>query len=310
MSKILIMILVMALIYVITKIIYLKKDIRNINNSLQLIRNNNTNKKIVSISMNKDIIFLAQEINLILDQNLKDKIKYEKNNKKLKEMITNISHDLRTPLTSIKGYIQYMNGKNMNENEINKYLTIVNEKAIILQELLDSFFELSRIQEKSYPITITKVDISNLLTEVLFTFYNEFTMQNIKPKININERKLLSLVDEKAMKRIFINLLQNILKHQGKEVEINLYSNQAFIVIEFKNKIDNLKQDDIKSLKYRFSTVNKIKSNRSEGIGLSISKKLVEQMNGTIETSFSNNILCISIKLEYYQKNTFDCKNK
>lgn len=297
--EILNLILVIALIYAVVKIFYLKNDIRNINKNLQVIKNNDTNKRIVSISMDKEIIKLIKEINLILDKDAKNKLEYEKNNRKLKEMITNISHDLRTPLTSIKGYIEYINSKSMSEDDINKYLEVVNDKAIILQELLDSFFQLSRLEERTYPIEINKVNIYKLLTEVLLTFYEDFNLKNIHPIVNVEGNKVQALADEKAVKRVFINMFQNILKHKGKDVEINIYSNEKFIIIDFKNRTDNLTDNDIDNLYDRFFTADKMRSNRNTGLGLTIVKKLVDQMNGEIKTSINDHILCISVRLRY-----------
>lgn len=297
MKEILIIILLISLIYTVIKIFYLKNDIKNINSNLRLIKNNDTNKRITSVSMDKDIVDLIKDINYILDENIKNKIKYEMSSKKLKSMITNISHDLRTPLTSIKGYIEYVNSKPMNEYEIKKYLKIVNDKAILLQELLNSLFELSRIEEEKYLLEISKININNLLVEVLFTFYEDFNMKGIEPILNIKEENLIALGDKKAIKRIFVNLLQNILKHNGKDVEINLYSNEKFIIIDFKNKTDRLVKEDINNLYDRFFTSNKVRSNKSSGLGLTIAKKLVEQMNGETKATLNNGILCISVKL-------------
>ncbi|NEZ47154.1 HAMP domain-containing histidine kinase [Clostridium niameyense] len=297
MEELLILILTIALIYAIIKNFTLKNDIKNINNSLEIIKNDDSNKRIVSISMDKEVVKLIKKINFLLDDVTIKRLKYEKNNKNLKNMITNISHDLRTPLTSIKGYVEYINSKSMGQYEVNKYLKIVNEKAILLQELLNSLFELSRIEEGNYPLDIEKININNLLIEVLIAFYEDFNIKNIEPSINIKENNLFILGDRKAMKRVLVNLTQNILKHNGKDIKINLFSNGKFVIIEFKNKADNLTDEDIKSLYDRFFTNNIARDRNNSGLGLTIAKKLIENMDGEINATLNDNVLCISVKL-------------
>lgn len=297
MGNIFIGILLCAFVLAMIKIFSFKKDIKNINDNLNIIKNNNTNKRITSISMDKQIIGLINEINSILDEKDENRIYYEKNNKNIKEMITNISHDLRTPLTSIKGYIQYVNNRSMDTEEIKNYLNIVNEKAIVLQELLDSFFELSNIEEKKYLIEIEKVNVNSILTDIILSFYEDFNLKQIEPKVSILEENILALADKKALKRIFVNLIQNVLKHAENEVSINLYCNEKWVFVEFKNKALDLNKDDVELLHNRFFTADKSRSNKNNGLGLFIAKKLTEQMGGEFNINLKDKNLILRIEL-------------
>lgn len=297
MESIFIGILLCALIMSIIKIFSFKKDIKNINDNLNIIRNNNTNKRITSLSMDKKIIELINEINSILDDKDKERIYYEKNNKNIKEMITNISHDLKTPLTSIKGYIQYVNNRSMDKEEIKNYLDIVNEKALVLQELLDSFFELSNIEEKKYIKEIEKINVNTIFTEIILSFYEDFNLKKIEPKVFISEENILALADKKALKRILVNLIQNVLKHAKTEVLIELYCNDKNVFIKFKNKAPNLKEADIELLHNRFFTIDKSRSYGNNGLGLYIAKKLTEQIGGKFNIDLENNNLIVCIVL-------------
>ncbi|MGG5463281.1 sensor histidine kinase [Clostridium sp. B9] len=288
MKSIVIVFFLFVVIVLLMKLFLMKKDIKNINDSLELIKNKNTNKRITSLSMNKDIVSLINEINFVLDDRDKEKLYYEKNNKNIKAMITNISHDLRTPLTSIKGYIQYVNNRDMDKEDIQAYLNIVNEKAIVLQELLDSFFELANIEEKKYPIEIEEVNINKVLTDIVLSFYEDFNMKNIEPKVMIQEENIVALADKRASKRVLVNLIQNVLKHAEKEVIIELYCDEKNVFIEFQNKALNIRKEDVEFLHNRFFTVDKSRSSKNNGLGLAIAKELTEQMNGSFDISLKN----------------------
>lgn len=297
MSEFIIITLVIALIFAATKVFCMKKDINYMVKSLELIKKNKTNKRINSISMNRNIIKLVDEVNFLLDKKKKDKLIYEKNNKRLKEEITDISHDLRTPLTSIKGYIQYMDKNNIEDENIIKYLNIINEKSAILQELLESFFDFSRIENGEYPINMEKVNVYKVLTNVLISFYNDFILINEEPKIEIESESIFALCDEKALSRVFINLFQNILKHKGKNIEIKLYSDKNYSYVSFSNDVQGITREDVQRIFDRFYVADKTRSKNKSGLGLTIVKGLIDAMDGKITAELINDRLNIEVLL-------------
>lgn len=274
----------------------LHKEIRNINNQLNTINKIKTNSKVLISSSNKEIKNLTLEINKTLEEKLKTDAKHKKMDLEIRQAIANISHDLRTPLTSIIGYIQLMEDDSLSENERSQYINIIKKRGKSLQVLISSFYDLSRLEEKEYKFELQSVNLYDIMCDLIALSYNDFLSKKIEPNIDIDEQIPLIIADENAVRRIISNLIQNMIKYSNKFIFISLKNNKDHIVMTFTNDAPNLSEDDVSHLFQRFFTVDRTRSEKSTGLGLAITKELVEQMGHEIFAELSKDKLSIIIK--------------
>ncbi|WP_270474329.1 sensor histidine kinase [Clostridium cochlearium] len=292
---IIIFLIIIASIFV-TLYALLHKEIRNINNQLNTINKSKTNSKVLISSSNKEIKNLTLEINKTLEEKLKTDAKHKKMDLEIRQAIANISHDLRTPLTSIIGYIQLMEDNSLSENEKNQYINIIKKRAKSLQVLISSFYDLSRLEEKEYKFELQSVNLHDIMCDLIALSYNDFLSKKIEPNIDIDEQISLIIADENAVRRILSNLIQNMIKYSNKFIFISLKNNKNHILATFTNDAPNLSEDDVSHLFQRFFTADRTRSGKSTGLGLAITKELVEQMGHEIFAELSKDNLSIIIK--------------
>jgi len=268
----------------------MKQEIKNIGSCLTDIINTDTNNLITINTNDKKLKELANLLNDSLKNLRKLELEYKNGNQELKSSITNISHDLRTPLTAIRGYLDLMNHSSLAEKQI-KYLKIIDSKVNDLTELTDQLFDFSKSIDIQNEIKKENICINDILEESIVSFYSLFKEHNITPKIEICSDKVIRLLNENMVKRIFENIISNAIKYSKGDFKVKLYNNGT---IEFSNDADTLDQVNLEKLFYRYYTVQSVK--KSNGIGLSIAKQLVDLCNGTIEAKYKNNCLIIKIK--------------
>lgn len=273
-----------------------RRDIDNINNQLHEINNTNTSSKILNPTSNKRLGKLVLEINKSLEEKQRIEVEYKRMDMELRQAIANVSHDLRTPLTSIMGYIQLMDDDELSIEERNRYIEIVKNRTKSLQNLISSFYELSRLQSKEYKFDLKSLNLSNIICDLLASFYNDFLNKGIEPFIEIDENVSLVIADENAVRRIFSNLIQNALRYGNANVSVSIKQDENHVITTFSNDAENLKEEDVSHLFERFFTSDRTRSGENTGLGLAITKELVEQMGHEINLEFHNCNLSIIIK--------------
>ena len=286
-------ILIAIIIVLIAIIIGYKREFRRIRKEI----NNNLNDyiNIKTKSVDKDLEALVAEVNLIFDSKQKVMAEKKKTEEELRASIANMSHDLRTPLTSIMGYLQMIRVDNISDNDKNEYMDIIEKRTKSLQQLISSFYDLSRIEGNEYNFQYKKVNLNNILCENIAIFYNDFINNNIEPIIEIDEDIKEIISDEGAITRIFSNLIGNMIKHGENFVKITLKQEEDVIITEFINKATELTEENVDKLFERFYTVDKSRSDRNTGLGLYIAKVLVEKLGYNITATIGNENLVIKI---------------
>ena len=277
------------LLFFIIKVFIMKNEISNIGNSFANILKSDTNNLITNNTNDKSLKNLSNILNENLKELRKLEIEYKNGNQELKSSITNISHDLRTPLTSIKCYLDLMNNDELAEKQ-KKYLKIINTKVNDLTELTEQLFNYSKSLDIAQEVK--KVCINDVLEDSIASFYSLFKEQNISPNIDICKDRVIRLLNENNLKRIFENIISNAIKYSQQDFNVKMYNNGT---IEFSNKTDKLDKVSVEKIFNRYYTVRNAK--KSNGIGLSIAKQLVDLSGGKIEAIFSNNYLIIKVFL-------------
>ncbi|EOU1470210.1 HAMP domain-containing histidine kinase [Clostridium perfringens] len=244
---------------------------------------------------NKNIENLIAEINTLIDDKRKMENIYKEKDIELREAIANMSHDLRTPLTSIMGYVYLLNDDKLDKEERKEYLKIIEKRSLVLNDLITNFYGLSRIQADQYEIKFEPVNLELVLGEIIAAFYETLDYKFGEPEINIEEGLGPVLGDKQALNRIFTNLIENIIKHGEGEVKISLKKKNKYIVMEFSNKAEDLESKDVNRIFEKFFTKDRMRTGQNTGLGLAIVKLLVEKQGQKIEAKKVGNRLVINI---------------
>ena len=283
-------VLAVVCILLLAKIYYLRKSCDEIIDKLDLIMSDDTNAKITILSDDRHMKLLATELNRRLRQIRKDQLKYISGDRELKDAITNLSHDLRTPLTAIMGYLQIM--KDIPKSEkLEQYLAIIKGRAEAMKQLTEELFRYSVVlsEQQSQP---EQTVVNKVLEDSVMSYYAAMCEKGIVPKVDITEEKITRLLDPTALARVFANLMNNAIKYSGGDLEISL---REPCVIEFSNSAPEMTNTQVERLFDRFYTVEA--AHKSTGLGLSIARTLIEQMGGTIDASLDGEKLTITIFL-------------
>lgn len=289
--KIMVFFLLVIIFALLLKIFYMRKAIREIKRGFSEKLYTDTNTPIMLSSHDKLVSSLANDINVELKELQKQKHRYIQGDKELKNAITNISHDLRTPLTTICGYLSLLDKEEKSEH-IARQLSIIKNRTFALKQLVEELFRYTTIISDTENSVYTETVINNVLEDCISSYYTIFKEKGITPNINLCEQKIVRSVDKTALLRIFNNIIDNAIKYSEGDLTISLFENGKIV---FSNHTSDLNEIQIGKLFDRFYTVNTAR--KSTGLGLSIAKALIEKMDGNISADYSNNVLSIIIKL-------------
>ena len=287
-------VLIFIILLLIVYIIRIKRELKSISKQIEESKGEYIN--IHTNAINDSIEILAKNINYLYDNSQKILAKNKKIENELRQSISNISHDLRTPLTSIKGYVQLIKEDSITDKEKNDYINIVEKRVENLQNLITSFYDLSRIHGNEFKFNLKKINLKTILCDSIAMYYNNFIEKNIEPVIEIDEKIQDIISDESVVERIFSNLIGNMLKYADKNIKISLFQEENYIISKFQNLAPNLKEEDMDKLFDRFYTSDKSRSDKNTGLGLAITKSLLDKLNNKIEAKLINGNLIIEIK--------------
>ena len=268
------------------------KKLNYIGGILDEVLDGNYNQRIRQQNHIKILNILNIKINRLIEKLQKVNDDNKKSEQSRKKMISNISHDLRTPLTSMLGYLELiLDDRNLQINTLSEmkkeeYIRIIYNKGNNLYDLMEEFFQISKLDSNDIRLETRKVNISEIVRENIISFFNEIQNLNIEPKINIPEVDIYVLSNEKVLNRIFGNLINNALKHGTKAtiIGINLRYDQKNIFIDIYDNGVGIPENEINYVFDRLYTVEKSRNLKvkGSGLGLTIVKKLVEALGGEI----------------------------
>ena len=286
--------MIFSILLLIFYIIRMKKELSSISKQIEESKGEYIN--VHTNAINNEVEKLVQDINYLYDNSQKIQANNKKIEDELRKSISNISHDLRTPLTSIRGYIQLIKDDSVTEKEKAEYIKIVEKRAEHLQNLITSFYDLSRLNNSEFKFNFKKINLKTILCDSIAMYYNDFVEKHIEPTIEIDEKIDDIISDEGAVERIFSNLIGNMLKYADKNIKISLSQEKKYIVSKFENLAPNLKEEDMDKLFDRFYTADKSRSDKNTGLGLAITKVLIEKLGHKIDAKLVNGSLIIEIK--------------
>lgn len=231
---------------------------------------------------------LVVAVNGQLEQRRKEQVLHEARELAVKKEIANLSHDLRTPLTSLQGYASLLKDPAVPAAERGEYLDIILHKLAVMNNIVESFYELSSMDSGDYPLNRQPLYLYSLLSEVILAFHPDLVQKNIEVRLHLDESVKVILLDEKAMIRIFSNVLQNVLRYGKSRLTISLFTEAGKVKIVFINDTDQISGQDVPKLFERTYTSDPSRSNGQLGLGLSIVKQLVEKQGGSLDAALAD----------------------
>lgn len=245
----------------------------------------------IDISTNdKKIRQLAADMDRQLKLLRKKHIQYTLGDQELKKTITNISHDLRTPLTAICGYMELLSQEEMSDI-VKEYLSIMDNRVQALKELTEELFRYSVVMSVDSYDSKEEVSLNSALEECIAAYYGAFKQAEIEPNIRMPKTVVKCKLNKQALSRILSNIVSNAIKYSDGDFSVILEENRTF---HFCNKAGKLDEVQVGHLFERFFTVEN--GRNATGLGLSIAKMLIEEMNGQIEAEYKNGRLHILVR--------------
>ncbi|QAR58699.1 two-component sensor histidine kinase protein YcbM [Bacillus velezensis] len=278
----------------------LRTEIKYIRNKLRKVVNEETGERLLLNTEDKYIKSLLIQINRLLDHNQKIKGNYNSIELSMRKMLSNISHDLKTPLTVILGYIEMINNdKSLTSEKVMSLLKTVNLKTVEVLALINRFFELVKLESGDKKLNSSRIDICEVSRKIILDYYEILISKEFEVVIDIPDDSVFVSGDEDAIERVLNNLITNAIQYgsDGKMVglKIRITDNDVFLEVSDKGKgINELHKDRVFERMYTLED-SRNTNYQGSGLGLTITKRLVEQMEGSIslnsvpfkETTFS-----------------------
>ena len=283
-----IVVLSILVITLVLRVVTTNIEIRNIIRDLEDITEKDTNILLTTSSGDKSIKSLVDSLNKELKKLLSIKREYSKGVFDVKKSAENIAHDIRTPLTVIKGYVDLLEEEDLSE-EGKKCLEIIKGRTRYMKEMTDELF-LSLSMKSRGVLSLFDIDAKSVLEEALVSFYNEFKKKGMTPSIITPNDKVILKADSKALYRVYSNIISNALKYGEGEFNVQMDEKGN---ITFSNYAPNMDSVEANKLLDRYYTISDAKA--SSGIGLSISNEILQEIGGELKVRLDNKRLYISI---------------
>lgn len=296
------LVLLAVVLYLVIRNFVLKRQINNIKNALVETRNNKNNQQITVTLIDKQLTELAKEININLEYQKKLKYDAAESEETLKKSVSDIAHDLRTPLTVIIGNMQMLNQDGKLDEKDKEYLNTCYQKAMVLKNMIDNFFEMSVLESDAQKVELSNVNLTNLIMQFVIDYEAVIREHNLVPEIKLPDKTIFVYGDESLIVRMCSNLVGNILKYATDDFSISLLPDYetGFCEVVFGNSISQKNDLNPKSLFDRTYRGDKARSGNGAGLGLYIVKLLAQKQGMSVDADIEANKLLIKLKMKMY----------
>lgn len=298
--RVLLLLFSFIIVVLILILIHLQRQISDICRQLHFLKEHDSNMKISTDIQSGKLGRLTEVLNELLDTYRKKHQKYLEKEQTISDMYTNLSHDIRTPLTSLDGYFQLLEN-NPDPKEQKYYISIIQERITSLKDMLEELFTFTRLKSDSYKLKMELCDLNRVLKNTLLSYYENWIGNGITPVFELPEHPLFIKGDILALKHIIQNIIKNGIDHGEKQLSISLKNADSHAILIFKNEVQDPSQIDVSQVFERFYKADEARSRNSTGLGLSIAKELVLRMKGSIRASTDKNWFCIEIRFPLVQ---------
>lgn len=278
------------------RLVLIRRSLGEITEELDEKLKTDTNTPICISSGDRAVRNFASKINSELSELRKERLRLQNGDAELKRAITDISHDLRTPLTAICGYIELLEREEQTENS-ERYLLIIRERANSMKNLTEELFKYSLVTSAEDNLKAEKVSLNDALEQSLAAFYGVLSQKGIKPEIKIPKEPVERVLDKAAVGRIFENILSNAAKYSDGDLTVELSADGT---VTFSNTAEKLDRIETERLFDRFYTVEN--AGGSTGLGFSIAKLFTEKTGGKIAAEYKNKKLFVHVNFPESRK--------
>ena len=278
-----------------------RTQMRHMLDELYFLENNDTNSLLTSRIAVGSTQAVILAVNHLLTRYRENERRLLRENKIYRESITSISHDIRTPLTSAKGYLQMLQRQNVSEEKKAQFLSTVERRLDHLNNMLKQLFEYARIEAGELALEPEELNVGNLFAETISLFYNDFVQKGFVPEIDIAKKPCKIYADRNALVRIMENLIRNALVHGtgGFWFSVRVTEQQALIGVS--NLTDSIESYELDSIFDRFYTTDHSRSRRTTGLGLAIVKQFAQQMGGSVQATLEEGRFTVQVMLPLLQ---------
>lgn len=277
----------LAAIFLAVKYGRLKKCIRQAGLDLaEIMDSPEENRILLAATPSREAGRLLEQINRYLEYHQRERGVWQRREQMLQEQIENISHDLRTPLTSILGYLELVDDAGLSQED-REALAVVERKSRYLQGLIRDFYDLSRLEKAPRDLRSETVDVIRMIQETVLSYYPAFEERHLTVELDLPGAPVLIRGSGEALERILHNMIQNALRYARSHFRIHVWRKEVTdaggnrICLDFCNDAEHLTQADIPCLFDRFYTADHVRPSGSTGLGLTVSRLLAEAMGGT-----------------------------
>lgn len=295
--KILIVILAVSVAVLIAVLVKIRAQLRDINEQLDFLCEKDTNMLLLTDTNMADIGRLKERINRFLEQWHRQREAAAKKEQMISDTYTNLSHDIRTPLTSLDGYFQLLKDET-DKSAQEHYIDIIQERITSLKDMLEELFMFTKLKNDSFKLELSNCCVSRLLKQTVFSYYEEWKKQGIEPSLDICEDTIFITANAQTLRRVLQNVIKNALVHGQNSICIQMKQKNKMVHILVSNDVKNLDDIDVDKVFERFYKADEARSISSSGLGLSIAKELVERMGGSIEARLEGKRFVVEIQFE------------
>ncbi len=268
-----------------------QSKLKKISQKLEEIQDTDSDENVMVFTDNKILMDLAAQINRLLENQRKIKVDYRRSEISSKKVLSNISHDIKTPMTVILGYLEIMRLNSSGENEM---LWKVEQKAQRVMELINQFFTLAKLEAGDTEIEISKIDVCETCRENVLDFYELLTQKEFQVDVDIPEKAVFVQGNKDALQRILFNLISNVVRYggHGKYMGMFLRPEEKYIYIDVVDKGKGIDRAFAQSVFERLFTMEDSRNRevQGNGLGLTIAQNLAHQLGGEITLESEPNV--------------------
>ncbi|MDO5734462.1 MAG: HAMP domain-containing sensor histidine kinase [Eubacteriales bacterium] len=292
----LVYLLILLLLILLLILLLYRQEIREIRKQIEFLSDNQSNKELTSSLRFRELRELQSLLNKLIRQRKEERENFLRRDHELKETISNISHDIRTPLTSLAGYFQLLE-RSSDPRQSKKYNAIIEARITELRDLLENFFDYIKLEDERYHLVEEELELIALLKTSILSFNKKFEEAAIQLKLKLPTEEILLRANYMAFQRIFNNLIENAIYHGQSLLEIEAQDLGSKLKIIFKNDFPDVGELEIENVFNRFYKADRARSANSSGLGLTIVKSLTEKMGGEVKAESEEN--CFILTLEF-----------
>lgn len=282
---------VAAAAYALFRLRLTRREVRSLTRQLRSYNAGSTTGRITMTMPDRRLEALAAEMNRHTDLIAQAQAEQRRTEEELRQAVANISHDLRTPLTSISGYVQLLDTDGLTTDERRDAIQVIRKRTQRLQALLNDFYELAMIDSIDYALKPGRVRLDKLIPELMMNYYDLLAEKGLEPCFSLAESPIEAWADDSAVRRIIENLVGNALRHAKGTLDVRLVARDGSAILSLANDAPHLRGTNLELLFNRFYMADASRSGVSSGLGLSIARGLMIKMGGSLTATMDGDIL-------------------